>query len=160
MKKIKLLVTTMIVFICISTILAPNCFAVDNFTNIKRHVDINSASVDDDRFKHEWEHTRKLYVDGDYKAKLVYGYDTNFTKEDYAWCVSEEYKSRAGIKRDNDKSGGAFDTEYKYSSYAAKTKYAKYETKHTRDNVYYICEIHFKYTGDCTYTSSYNTTEK
>lgn len=148
------------VFICILTIFAPNCFAADDTTYFTRHIDINSDSIDDDRFKHEWEHTRKLYVDGDYKAKLIYGYDTDFTKEDYAWSVCEEYQSRAGIKRADDKSGNAYDTKYTYSTYVSKTKYSKCEMKHTRDNVYYKCEINFKYIGDRTYTTASNTTEK
>lgn len=160
MKKLKKILAVMLTALCVCMLFVPSCSAAT--TSFSRQVDINSNSIDDDRFTYEWEHTRYFYVDGVIKARLVYGYDTDWINEDYAWSKGENKQTKAGLKRANDNSGNSYDTEFTWSDYAAKGTYSKCDLTHTRDNVYYKCTINYDYEGVGTYTYSTtkNTTER
>ncbi len=160
MKKLKKILAIMLTALCVCMLLVPSCSAAT--TSFSRHVNINSDSIDDDRFTYEWEHTRRFYANGTYRAKLVYGYDTDWVNEDYAWSEGEYRQTKAGLKRANDGSGNSYDTSYTWSDYAAKGEYSKCELTHTRDNVYYKCTINYDYSsiGSYTYSTTTNTTER
>lgn len=152
MKKIKRALAILLVVVCLGAMFVPSCLAAE--TTFSRHVDINSSSIDDDRFAYEWEHTRYFLVDGKVKAKLVYGFNTFLVHEDYAWTMGEEYETKGGIKRADDGSGKAYDTSITWSDYKNKNVYSKREMRHTRNNVYYYCKINFDYSGKGKYTYS------
>ena len=80
-------------------------------------------------------------------GKLVFGYDTDWYNEDYAWSMGTECNTKAAIRRMN------VDTHFYYGSEKAKNKYSKYEVRHNGDYVFYAIVWSCTY-GDTTSSSS------
>lgn len=90
----------------------------------------NRVSVRSSKLFHsEWERTRTYRVGSTTIASMVYGYDTDFIDEDYAWTKSKECYSTAMVKRDG------YDTSYLYGSQKGKNIYSKVEVTH---ETYYV----------------------
>lgn len=106
----------------------------------------------DDRFNgtKEWEHTRHYISGGEYIGRLVYGYDTDYVDEDYAWAYGATCYSQAIVE-----SGG----QGHYADSAEANHYSKVQVTHEEDNddVYYYFKLSVNYSNVTAYldTSTY-----
>ena len=143
MKKFKKFIS---VFLAITTVLC--LFAVTAsaafYTIDRRHV------YDVERFQdEEWEHTRHYISDGEYIGRLVYGYDTDYVDEDYAWAYGASCNSQAIIEAGSE--------EY-YADPAVQNYYSKVQVTHDENDVYYYFRLSVNYSNVTGYLDT-NTNE-
>ena len=141
MKKI---ICVLLVLFTLFNLSAMTCSCVSEY---RRHVD------DPDRFKeNEWEYTRTYFYNGTTIGRLVYGFDTTFIDEDYAWTMGTSSATTAALWR------YGYDEGYSYSEVASSGTFAKEELKHEVYNVYY--KIIFSNTYNDNNVSAQTTTEE
>lgn len=89
-------------------------------------VELNDPSFDD-----AWEISIEYTANGRYLGVLVFGYDTWWIKEDYAWTKSAVGSSQAGVYRPGR------DDSINWGSEKAADKYSKSEVTHKQEDVVY-----------------------
>ncbi len=124
------------------------CFSV--LTTVASAAYSHTRHVNDaDRFEdNEWEHTRHYVSDGEYIGRLVYGYDTDYLNEDYAWAYGADCVATAGIMR------VGVDTSYISGVPAAKNNYSKLQIDNKSTDVYYKITLSTTYTNVTSYLDS------
>ena len=94
------------------------------------------ARADANLFKSAWERTA-IYTLSDSGAEiglLVFGLDTDFLDEDYAWSYGSQCDTRAGVRRMN------YDEGYNRSSWKTRGNWSKVEVWHRVSYVRYNIE--------------------
>lgn len=83
------------------------------------------------KFDKAWEKTRIYRVNSSVIGKMIYGYDTDWIKEDYVWTIATECYSRSYLFRDG------YDTSYVSDSRSdvGRNEYSKTERVH---KTYYV----------------------
>ncbi len=104
------------------------------------------------RFNNAWEKTRTYKVGNTTIGKMIYGYDTDWIKEDYVWTIATECYSRAFLFRDG------IDTSYASDDrkYVGKGEYSKTEWMHRVYHVNYRIKLSATY-SNVTYTTKSST---
>ena len=101
------------------------------------------ARSDDNLFKSAWERTA-IYTLSDRGVeigRLVFGFDTDYFDEDYAWSYGTQCDTRAGVRRMN------YDEGYNKSSWKTYDNWSKVEVLHIVTHVRYNIEWRADY-GD------------
>lgn len=93
------------------------------------------------RFSSEWEKTLTYMVGSTTIAYMIYGFDTDWVKEDYVWTKAKECYSTAKVKRKG------HETEYCVGPEKGKNEYSQIEVKHETYFVYYRIELSATYSG-------------
>lgn len=101
------------------------------------------------RFDKAWEKTRTYKVGNTTVGKMIYGYDTDWIKEDYVWTKATECYSRSYLFRDGYDTGYASDD----NSDVEKGEYSKTEWRHVTYHVNYRIKLSASY-SNVTYTTS------
>lgn len=101
------------------------------------------ARSDDNLFKSTWERTAiyTLSDSGVEIGRLVFGFDTDYFDEDYAWSYGTQCDTRAGVRRMN------YDEGYNKSSWKTYDNWSKVEVLHIVTHVRYNIEWRADY-GD------------
>jgi hypothetical protein len=118
-KKITALMLIMVFVLAFSTISA-------SAATTKDKVVTGSSS-----FNSAWEKTATFKSGSTNIGKMVFGYDTTLTKEDYVWTMATECYSTPKIWR------SGYDANYTSGSQKGKNTYAKHEITHKTYYVYY-----------------------
>ena len=92
-------------------------------------------------FNSEWEKTRTYNVGSTTVAYMVFGYDTDWIKEDYVWTKATECYSTAMVKR------GGHDTSYCEGTEQGQNVYSKIEVTHKTYYVYYKIDLSATYSN-------------
>lgn len=101
------------------------------------------------RFSSEWEHTRTYKVGSTIIAYMIYGFDTDWVKEDYVWTKSKECYSTAKVRRKG------YELKYCEGPEKGRNEYSKIEVAHKTYYVFYRIELSATYSGVvCTVASS------
>lgn len=108
-----------------------------NYTSIRNSSGFGSA----------WEKTRTYKKGSTTIGYMVYGYNTDWIKEDYVWTKATECYSTAMVYRDG------YDTKYCEGPEKGKNIYSKIEVTHRTYYVNYKVEFSASYSG-VTYTTS------
>lgn len=116
----KLLLKKMILGLCICAVMCGMFEPVSFQAGTLKYTSVNSAS----KFSKNWEETICYYTNGVAIGKMVYGYDTNWTKEDYTWTIAYQCYSTAKVKRQY------VDTSAHNGSQAGKNAYSTIEVEH------------------------------
>lgn len=82
-------------------------------------------------FNNPWEKTRTYKIGNTTIGKMIYGYDTDWIKEDYVWTIVTECYTRSYVFRDGYDSSYVSDD----SNYVGKNEYSKTERAH---KTYYV----------------------
>lgn len=102
-----------------------------------------NARANADLFKSDWERTAiyTLASNGVEIGQLVFGFDTDYFDEDYAWSYGTQCDTRAGVRRMN------YDEGYNRSSWKTCGNWSKVEVLHKVTHVRYNIEWRADY-GD------------
>lgn len=92
-------------------------------------------------FEDEWEKTTKYKVGSTEVGYLIWGYDKDFTNEDYACTVGYECSTQAAIKRTS------YDSDYLTGTWGQAYLYGKQELKHQTFGVSYKIIFSATYSG-------------
>ncbi len=88
----------------------------------------------ENRFTEEWEYCLTFSYNGVQAWTMYYGYDTDWTNEDYTWTISQTGESTAYVYRNG------YDTDEKCAGSTAEAgKYSKIEVTHRTADVDYSC---------------------
>lgn len=134
MKKFKKFIS---VFLAITTVLCMFAVTANALTGYSTTLHVNAES----RFNglDEWEHTRHYISGGKYIGRLVYGYDTDYVDEDYAWAYGADCQAQAAIKRDGE------DSNFVSAEVASANHYSKLQVTHEVNDVYYRITFEIDY---------------
>ena len=86
---------------------------------------MNPQSADgSSKFNSEWEKTTTYKIGSQEIGIMIWGYDTDYIKEDYVWSVGYECSSQPAVFRDG------YDTSYVTGTWGQTYLYGKIEVKH------------------------------
>lgn len=103
----------------------------------------------------EWEKTRKYYKGSTLIGTMIYGFDTDWTDEDYCWTKATECYSTSRILRDG------YDVAWQEDEPdVGKNSWSETEIKHRTYYVKYQMKFSASYTGSSISYSESNSTTK
>lgn len=117
-------ISLLMVIMLMSGLLCISAFAVNGRT-------MNVSG--DDKFSQEWEYALHYSYNGVQAWTMYYGFDTDWTDEDYTWTIANNGESTAYVFRNG------YDTECCEGPTKEAGKYSKIEVTHRTTDVDFSC---------------------
>ncbi|HZK21105.1 MAG TPA: hypothetical protein VFC76_02390 [Oscillospiraceae bacterium] len=136
-KHFKLVITVLLIAIITSLCALP----------VSAATEVTKSETRSSAFSNKWEKSTFIYENGIYIGRMVWGYDTRFINEDFAWTTSPVMRTTASVKRDG------IDTGYVSGPRAEADNYSKREVRHACYLVYYRLTFAITYFGTITHNT-------